>query len=640
MATYKQLSDLCKKLNIDDKIYDKIIILLEIDDISPKKIRTKIEQIIGDKQKSDKILNLVDDVISEAKSTNAVELPNSNLLIYGFDHDTNGNYIVKVGYPNSRGFSIQTGGVLKNSEKSGKEVRGVANKLSSDQLKAISKEVTTYIEKHGSDEQKKKLKIYEATSMTEVTLEDSLPEFEVFVDIDSDGIDAKSTQKLAEKLGIEGSWRTGYIIKTKVMLKDFVNKLKGFDVSIKSITDSNDNQIDAKNIPVPKQTGRPTNKYNYANRMMESKQEKEQGGIPDAIWQQTPIENYNEGHGWIYNDSRTDEADKILVDLLNKHGLFNEEIAAFLVSSYGRFYGDALSHGIEQAKKVLPKLAAKLKADIKQYGITIFEAADEGKMYWYCIDLDERGQFQAHVQGRNNDDIFSIDDIDDLQNIIDDGFMKNKDDVDGLQNHLIDMGILKTGDILTDDEPDWYEELNESKVPILESFSSFVKKNIITESDQMESPIKKRYATKDVNGDEISVGDKVKIVGDVEDKGKKGTVEDNPNGFVVVKLKNGNYSFNSSNVKIISEAKKIDEADSDGKMFVVYAHAGRFDGLAYVCAKNKADAKKIAQNCGWLDTGTVDKVQTLAEYQKENDWDDSEVPALALGEYEEIDWGT
>jgi len=90
----------------------------------------------------------------------------------------------------------------------------------------------------------------------------------------------------------------------------------------------------------------------------------------------------------------------------------------------------------------------------------------------------------------------------------------------------------------------------------------------------------------------------------------------------------------------------LDELDGtftgggDGEMFVVYAHSGRNNGSAWVKAKNKADAKKIAKE-KWLDLGTVDEVQTLEEYKESEMFDeDDEIPDLKLGEYEEIDWGT
>jgi hypothetical protein len=37
-----------------------------------------------------------------------IALQNSNLYLIGFGRDTNGNTIVKLSFPNSRGFSIQT----------------------------------------------------------------------------------------------------------------------------------------------------------------------------------------------------------------------------------------------------------------------------------------------------------------------------------------------------------------------------------------------------------------------------------------------------------------------------------------------------------------------------------------------------
>lgn len=88
----------------------------------------------------------------------------------------------------------------------------------------------------------------------------------------------------------------------------------------------------------------------------------------------------------------------------------------------------------------------KWNSDLKK----IKESADEGKVFYYSVNLDERGDFQMHVENHNGDEVFSIDDIDDLQNIIDDGFMKHKEDYDGLEEHLKDMGIMQKNDTLED----------------------------------------------------------------------------------------------------------------------------------------------------------------------------------------------
>jgi hypothetical protein len=98
--------------------------------------------------------------ICESKGDKSVNLPNCNLLLYGFGHDINGNKIIKIGYPNQRAFSIQTSDGLKfpNSKSFDKTTK--LSDLNDSDLEKICGEVSQYIEKFGSKEQKSKLKIY------------------------------------------------------------------------------------------------------------------------------------------------------------------------------------------------------------------------------------------------------------------------------------------------------------------------------------------------------------------------------------------------------------------------------------------------------------------------------------------------
>jgi hypothetical protein len=90
-----------------------------------------------------------------------ISLQNSNLYLTGFGLDSNGNRVVKLSFPNARGFSIQTNGVLKETHSIGKGLskKGIQG-LTDKQLKDIEKECVNYIKLYGSDLQKKKLKTY------------------------------------------------------------------------------------------------------------------------------------------------------------------------------------------------------------------------------------------------------------------------------------------------------------------------------------------------------------------------------------------------------------------------------------------------------------------------------------------------
>ena len=69
----------------------------------------------------------------------------------------------------------------------------------------------------------------------------------------------------------------------------------------------------------------------------------------------------------------------------------------------------------------------------------------EKKTYLYFINLDERGEFYADVRDDSNNTIFEIKGFD----IFEDGWMRNKNDLMGLKNHLVDLGVMKDDDDLT-----------------------------------------------------------------------------------------------------------------------------------------------------------------------------------------------
>ena len=86
-----------------------------------------------------------------------ISLPNSNLYLYGWGRDTNGNSIIKIGFPNRKGFSIQTNGVLpfSNSMKNTS-----LSDLSENDIEKIEKEVVNYVTNYGSSNQKSIMKKY------------------------------------------------------------------------------------------------------------------------------------------------------------------------------------------------------------------------------------------------------------------------------------------------------------------------------------------------------------------------------------------------------------------------------------------------------------------------------------------------
>jgi len=64
----------------------------------------------------------------------------------------------------------------------------------------------------------------------------------------------------------------------------------------------------------------------------------------------------------------------------------------------------------------------------------------------YFINLDERGMFYADVRNNAGKTVFEIEinmDIDNENTIFKDGFMKNQNDLVGLKEYLVSLGIMK-----------------------------------------------------------------------------------------------------------------------------------------------------------------------------------------------------
>jgi hypothetical protein len=68
----------------------------------------------------------------------------------------------------------------------------------------------------------------------------------------------------------------------------------------------------------------------------------------------------------------------------------------------------------------------------------------------YVTDLNERGEYQAHVLDMDtNEIVMTIQNEDDGSlYLIEDGFMRNIEDMDGLLWHMVDAGLAHRGDTL------------------------------------------------------------------------------------------------------------------------------------------------------------------------------------------------
>lgn len=93
-----------------------------------------------------------------AKRPEGIPFENSNLYLYGWGRDINGNTTIKIGFPNRRAFTIQTNaGQLQSSHR----LRGTRiSKLDQSEINKIEEEVVAYVQEFGSKEQKSLLKKY------------------------------------------------------------------------------------------------------------------------------------------------------------------------------------------------------------------------------------------------------------------------------------------------------------------------------------------------------------------------------------------------------------------------------------------------------------------------------------------------
>lgn len=86
-----------------------------------------------------------------------IEQPVSNLYIKGWGNDINGNLRIIVGFPNDKGFSIQTNGNLPNTHSL--LMRGHKGNFTPSELEQIGLEITQYVIKHKYSNVEHKLSI-------------------------------------------------------------------------------------------------------------------------------------------------------------------------------------------------------------------------------------------------------------------------------------------------------------------------------------------------------------------------------------------------------------------------------------------------------------------------------------------------
>lgn len=89
-----------------------------------------------------------------------IEFQHSNLRIVGTGIDKNGNRVVKVSFPNQRPFSIQTNGNLPKTHSLLKDYDKKNTNFYKGEIESMEDEILDYIEKYGSENQKKSVRVY------------------------------------------------------------------------------------------------------------------------------------------------------------------------------------------------------------------------------------------------------------------------------------------------------------------------------------------------------------------------------------------------------------------------------------------------------------------------------------------------
>lgn len=74
----------------------------------------------------------------------------------------------------------------------------------------------------------------------------------------------------------------------------------------------------------------------------------------------------------------------------------------------------------------------------------LFEEDNPLRTYYYFVNLDERGEFAADVRDENDKTVWETKG----NEVFEDGFMKNKNDLVGLKEYLVQLGIMNPSDKL------------------------------------------------------------------------------------------------------------------------------------------------------------------------------------------------
>ena len=121
--------------------------------------------------------------------------------------------------------------------------------------------------------------------------------------------------------------------------------------------------------------------------------------------------------------------------LILESGVPGAEYAVVSESNQGFFEYTAFDTP-EEARAEFDRIAAEVSEEESE------EEEEETEPFTYHIDHDERGEFRAHVDDPEGDEVFSISVDEDDPNALEDIGMRHGRDTERLRRHLVDIGIV------------------------------------------------------------------------------------------------------------------------------------------------------------------------------------------------------
>ncbi len=191
-------------------------------------------------------------------------------------------------------------------------------------------------------------------------------------------------------------------------------------------------------------------------------------------------EKYAKGGG--LNDSHLDD----LYNKSNKNVQGALELYAGELGIYNMFYG----HKVDASKKAKYKEAQKyLESKYMAKGGGVEKNTD----FYLVVNLDERGEYSADVRNPKDEVVYSIEDSEQMNSLIQDGFLKYKadEDLNRLTKYLMDLGIIP----------------NNSQIYSEEEFDDKIREEYTEGDEDEEFVVHGHYTVSNSGGYEIMLSD-------------------------------------------------------------------------------------------------------------------------------------